>query len=200
MSVVADGQNLAVPLAATDATNKKFTTDTFTLSADSKIRIKCEKEDGTIVMVGKKGDVQTDQHAILPITVAEEGNYKVEITIDDNNNANILVIPAKTVYSLAGTMNGWGDTDMVESVDEPGTFTAEITLEANGEFKVKFNHSWDINLGGPTGDKYNIMETGTCTNPTNGGGNFTVAEAGTYVVTLIVGENDTYTINCAKKA
>lgn len=198
LSVVTDDGDISAPLAAVGDTGKKFSTDMVTFADNAKIRIKAEKTDGTVVMIGKKGDVQTAQHAILPIVVAEGGNYKVEVTIDDNNNANISVIPAKTVYSVSGTMNGWGDTDMTETATA-GTFTVEVELAAGGEFKIKFNHGWDVNLGGPVASDQKYTINGSCDNPTQGGGNFTVTEAGTYVITLVVGENS-YTVSCVKKA
>ena len=197
LSAVVEGTDKVITLTPNDATNPtKYTSDTFELAAGSKVKIKCEKADGTIVMVGKKGDIQTEQHAILPITVAEAGAYKVEITFDDNNNAKIDVASAKTVYSLIGDFNGWGgDVDLVESTTTPGTYTAEFTVAEGSGFgwKIRFNHAWSKDIG-------STEDSGTTETVAYGGKNFKVSEAGTYVVTLVVGENDTYTITCVKKA
>ncbi len=192
LTVVTDDGEISAVLSPLDESGKKFSTDMITFADNAKIRIKAEKTDGTIVMIGKKGDVQTTQHAILPIVVNEGGNYKVQLTINDDNNAEIVVSPAKTVYSIGGTMNGWGDTDMTETATA-GTYTLEIELAAGAEFKIKFNHGWAMNLGGT------LDATGTCSDPVKDGSNFTVAEAGTYVITLVVGENS-YTVSCVKKA
>lgn len=194
LTVVTEDGDVSVPLAATDTTNKKFVTDSFTLAANSKIKIKAEKTDGTTVMIGKKGDIQTEQHAILPITVAEAGNYRVEVTIDENNNANIVVAPAKTTYTIVGAFNGWdaakNGVELVET-ETAGTFQAEFTSDGQG-WKIVFNHAWTQNLGG-------VFDANlACAAPVQDGDNFTL-EAGTYTITLVVGDG-TYSITCVRKA
>ncbi len=195
LTVVTDDGDISAPLAAVGDTGKKFATDSITLADNAKIRIKAEKTDGTTVMIGKKGDIQTSQHAILPIVVAKGGNYKVELEIDDNNNAVIKVteIVDKVVYSLVGNFNGWNEkqgTYFVET-ETPGTFTAEFTADGQG-WKIVFNNSWAQNLGGVLDGNL------TCNNPVQDGDNF-VLPAGTYIVTLVVGTDGTYTISCAVK-
>ena len=64
-------------------------------------------------------------------------------------------------------------------------FTGKVTLEAGKGFKVRMNGGWDINLGG------DVKKL------TFGGDNITVAEDGTYTVTLDL-TNVPYTLKLTK--
>lgn len=71
---------------------------------------------------------------------------------------------------LMGTFNAWADDQVMDYDWATKTYSTTITLEANGEFKVRFNGNWDYNMGGDINDL------------TEGGGNIVVEEAGTYLV------------------
>lgn len=97
-----------------------------------------------------------------------DGEYfwTVDLT---NNTATALAI---TKVGLIGSFNGWGgDVELAfDSTDL--TYSGSVTLEADAEFKVRFNANWDYALGG-TVDRLSAI-----------GGNIKVAEAGTYNVKL----------------
>ncbi len=84
--------------------------------------------------------------------------------------------------SLIGTIDGsnW-DTDFPFTNEGNGIYVADIVLGANGEFKIRFNNDWGINLG--------IVDATTTALNTPlvlglGANNISFAEAGTYEVTL----------------
>ena len=58
---------------------------------------------------------------------------------------------------------------------EPGVWVSPAT-EMSGNFKVRFNHGWDVNRGGDP------IEMGKAVKAVAGGANFEIAEAGTYAV------------------
>lgn len=97
-----------------------------------------------------------------------DGEYfwTVDLT---NNTANALAI---TKVGLIGSFNSWG-SDLELAFDSTDlTYSGSVTLEADAEFKVRFNANWDYALGG-TVDRLSAI-----------GGNIKVAEAGTYSVKL----------------
>ncbi|RNL50145.1 SusE domain-containing protein [Pedobacter jejuensis] len=95
-----------------------------------------------------------------------------QVTVDLKKNTIVYGIP--TEWSMIGdaTPGGWNnDTDMKVTNDGKALV---YTLKANltvGEFKFRFGHAWDINLGG--GATLAL-----------GGDNIKVTTAGTYTITL----------------
>jgi len=88
----------------------------------------------------------------------------------DLNSATASAVAIESV-SLIGSFNGWG-ADEAMTLQSDYTYSASLTLDAGAEFKVRFNGSWDYNLGGDV----NAL--------TPGGDNIKVEEAGTYTVVL----------------
>ena len=89
-------------------------------------------------------------------------------------------IPADHTYGVIGNFAGsdWGtDVDMTAAGDN--TWQAEVTLAAGNELKVRADHDWTNSWG-------------------NGGDNFKVEEAGTYVVTITF-SNGQGTVTVTKK-
>lgn len=78
-----------------------------------------------------------------------------------------------TKVGIIGSFNEWS-TDVEMTAGQDDAFSATVTLEANAEFKIRFNANWDLALGGTT-DALSAY-----------GGNITVAEAGTYTVTAFL--------------
>lgn len=68
--------------------------------------------------------------------------------------------------------SAWGDDVAMTTSDNGATWTAEVEFAAGNEFKVRFNSNWDYNLG----ENIKKLEYN--------GANISVAEAGTYKVTL----------------
>lgn len=96
---------------------------------------------------------------------------------DVNLPALTYTLTPITTYGLIGsaTPQGWdASTAMTPSADFL-TWTVDVALSA-GEIKFRANNGWDFNLGG------------TYENLTPGGDNLPVAEAGTYTVTLHLGQ------------
>ncbi len=96
----------------------------------------------------------------------------------------------KDVYSMAGSFNSWGDTDMTDE-DSDGMYELMgVTLEANAEFKFKKNHSWaDPDCFGGDGTAVTIGAAITLVQP---GSNIVVATAGKYDVYLNPAELKAY--------
>lgn len=79
-----------------------------------------------------------------------------------------------TSIGVVGSMNGWSEVDNIELTPNEGMtiWTGDVTFDANSEWKFNMNKGWGINLGGAID---NLVQDG---------GNLTVAEEGTYTVTL----------------
>ena len=106
----------------------------------------------TSLVLGEAITLTSDNGA--NIVVAEAGDYdvyfhpdtKVMFVVvagaDDPTVAPEPEQPAEDVYSIAGTCNEWGETDMVKAKN--GFYVAAgVEFAAAGEFKFKKNHSWD---------------------------------------------------------
>ena len=100
-----------------------------------------------------------------------EGAYFWKVDLP-NEKAQALKVTKVTVL---GSFSNWDANEVEMTYDATNyTYSASVTLEANAQVKVRFNSSWDYNLGG---DKEKL---------TFNGDNITVADAGTYTVTLDV--------------
>ena len=89
----------------------------------------------------------------------------------DLNSATASAVAIESV-GLIGSFNSWGADEAMTLNETDYTYSASLTLDAGAEFKVRFNGSWDYNLGGDV----NAL--------TPGGDNIKVEEAGTYTVVL----------------
>ncbi len=110
----------------------------------------------TSLVLGEAITLTSDNGA--NIVVAEAGDYDVYFHPD--TKVMFVVVagaddptltpepeqPAEDVYSIAGTCNDWGDTDMVKAKN--GFYVATgVEFAAAGEFKFKKNHDWTVNWG-----------------------------------------------------
>jgi hypothetical protein len=84
---------------------------------------------------------------------------------------NAVALPI-TKVGLIGSFNTWSEDVALTFNSTDNTYTGSISLEANAEFKVRFNGNWDYCLGGAL-NKLSAF-----------GGNIVVAEEGTYAVVL----------------
>ena len=76
----------------------------------------------------------------------EAGTYVVTY---DPANETITVTNAKKVWSVIGDFTGWSsDVDMEEIA--PGIWMSGMIEIAEGGWKVRFDHGWDVNRGGAT--------------------------------------------------
>jgi hypothetical protein len=104
------------------------------------------------------------------MTVPTGGYYKMNAnTVSNTWSATI------TTWGLIGTFNGWsGDVDMVYDASS-NVWKGTINVPANGEFKFRANHSWDLNYG----------DDGTDGTLNEGGANIPIT-AGMHTITLDV--------------
>ena len=80
-------------------------------------------------------------------------------------------VPADHTFGVVGSMTDWGGVeDFAMTTEDNKTWTAEVELPAGAEFKVRADGAWDNNWGAADGS------------------NLTVADAGTYVVTITFGD------------
>lgn len=128
----------------------------------------------------KKWDVAYGDAGAGKISSSAGDNLKApeaivkQVTVDLNKNTIVFGTPNE--WSLIGdaTPGGWGaDTDMKSVNDGKSTVYSLKTTLGVGEFKFRFGHAWDLNLGG-----------GATLTPN--GDNIKVTAAGTYTITLTV--------------
>ena len=79
---------------------------------------------------------------------------------------------AITKVGLIGSFNTWTEDVELTFNSTDNTYTGSISLEANAEFKVRFNGNWDYCLGGSL-NKLSAF-----------GGNIVVADGGDYSAVL----------------
>ncbi len=133
---------------------------------------------GTNYGSGGDGTLSTDGNA-ANMKVPEAGFYRVTA---DLSTIPMTYTATKTVWGIIGdaTAGGWDtSTDMTLNA-ATGEWTVTTALVGGKSFKFRANAGWDINLGG------------NADNLTYGGGNFAVAESGTYLITLKLGDPAAY--------
>jgi hypothetical protein len=132
---------------------------------------------------GGDGTLSTDGGNL---TVSETGFYR--LTVDLSKEPYTYTVTA-TNWSLTGgaTAGGWNVSTPMTLNSATGEWSVTTTLIGGEEFKFWANDGWDINLGG---DPNNL---------TYGGGNIPVAEDGTYLITLNLGDASAYTYTIVKQ-
>ncbi len=149
-------------------------------------------QDGPNVKVGAEGcyDLYVNPaDGLAKVTDASGAKVSSKVGGDEPD-------PGKpAVWSLIGTIGGTGwDTD-IDMVNTTGDIWVArlVTLTANDEFKIRADHSWDENYGGPEANDHSTIDP---ENPYDvykpelgvafaaGGMNIHVGEAGTYDVTF----------------
>lgn len=100
---------------------------------------------GTLVALGTAFDAVSDNGP--NIVVPEDGEYIVTF---DKTNLKITVdaaLPSNT-WSVIGANGDW-NTDIFMTELMPGVWVSP-TFETTTDWKVRFNHGWDVNRGGAT--------------------------------------------------
>ncbi|MEZ5005810.1 MAG: SusF/SusE family outer membrane protein [Bacteroides graminisolvens] len=95
----------------------------------------------------------------------------------------------KTVWGIIGdaTPGSWDDsTDMTYNATT-GEWTVTADLTGGKAMKFRANNAWDINLGG------------NASNLTYGGDNMSIAESGTYLITLNLSDPKAYKCTIVKQ-
>lgn len=118
------------------------------------------------------------------LKISDAGFYRL--------TANLGATPAtytatKTVWGLIGdaTAGGWNTSTAMTFNAATSSWSVTTDLAA-GSFKFRANDAWDINLGG------------SATNLTYGGDNISVTTAGSYTITLNLGNPKAYTYSIVK--
>lgn len=109
------------------------------------------------------------------INAGENGVYWIKVDFDPANYqmTKYQLTKINRVGVIGGfAASGWGSDVEMTTADEGKTWTAEITFADGDEFKIRFNESWDYNLGGNM-DALLFDE-----------GNVKVEKGGDYVMTL----------------
>lgn len=109
------------------------------------------------------------------LMVPAAGLYWIKVNYDALTYAlTTYELTEVTTVGLIGSFpaSAWGSDVLMTSADNGATWTAEVTFDAGNEFKFRFNGDWAYNFGGDL------------SNLTFDAGNISVAEAGTYTVTL----------------
>ncbi|MBQ8021342.1 MAG: SusE domain-containing protein [Bacteroidales bacterium] len=132
---------------------------------------------GTLVNLGEPFATGGDNIKVAP------GFYKVVY----DSKASTITVSEGNVWSLIGVGGDWNnDIDMTET---DGKWVSPAT-KINGEFKLRYNHGWDVNRGG-------TFETvGKAFEAVPGAGNIVVPE-GEYIVTYDP-QAETITVDGAK--
>ncbi|MDE5578390.1 MAG: hypothetical protein K2I85_00325 [Alistipes sp.] len=94
---------------------------------------------------GTEGELSSDGGA-GNLTIAP-GLYRLDVNIAA---MTYTAMPFTKVGLIGSGVGGWGDEDDVELVRDPedGLYKAAGVACSDGEFKVRFDGSWDHNLGG----------------------------------------------------
>ncbi|MDN3583089.1 SusE domain-containing protein [Mucilaginibacter flavus] len=108
------------------------------------------------------------------LSVPSAGLYELHLDL------NALTFTAtKQIWAVIGdaTPGGWSDdTDMTYDASTK-TYSVTVALIGGKQFKFRFNHAWDVNLGGSTSSL------------TQNGSNIDVAVSGTYKIVLDANAN-----------
>lgn len=146
-----------------------------------------------IPVMGKTVDTDPEPSNI---SVNEEGTY--DIYFDVANKALYVMTVGKTpvdakafekynapvdltgtAWFLAGSMTDWANGQIAATVEGDYAVVKSVEMAAGAEFKFKAETDWNNSYGTSS-----TLEVGVPTLATLGGGNCTVAEAGTYDVSL----------------
>lgn len=134
------------------------------------------KKDGDAIVPGALEKPGSD----IPVETA--GLYWVKV-----NTAELTYVltPITTVGIVGGTY-GWDAGLAMTPSDDFRIWTADVTFDANTEWKFKFNGdpTWEMNYGADTDNQLKVD-----------GGNITTKEAGEYTITIsFAGNYPTYTM------
>ena len=116
------------------------------------------------------------------LSVGESGLYWVEV----NTRALTYNMTGISSLGVIGNFNGWnGDAEMSHN-DDYTVWTADVTFDGTGEWKIRANNDWAISFG-------TSLE-----NMTYNGSNLPDPGVGTYTVTFDISKVP-YTATCTAK-
>lgn len=129
----------------------------------------------------ENGNIVSPDAGIYDVYVTTDMKYVYFMTAGTSPAEASYIYPDKPEnaadWSLTGTFVDWGDWWMVEEGDY---YVAKgVKLSSTAKFKFRYKSAWDQNRGGSgpvEADKYYSL--------TDGGGDITIAEAGTYDIYL----------------
>lgn len=128
-------------------------------------------------------NVEFNKHRFFEVSATADANGKftyTEIGGEPAPEPEPITLDAHT-WSLAGTMNNWGDTDMTIA---DGKATVTVDFVAGDKFKVRADKAWAINYGHAE-DNVNVT-VGSEYDLTFNGKDMVVEAAGKYNITFTV--------------
>lgn len=134
------------------------------------------KKEGDAIVPGALEKPGSD----IPVDAA--GLYWVKV---NTSELTYVLTPITTVGIVGGTY-GWDAGLAMTPSDDFRIWTADVTFDANTEWKFKFNGdpTWEMNYGADTDNQLKVD-----------GGNITTKEAGEYTITIsFAGNYPTYTM------
>lgn len=102
------------------------------------------------------------------IVAPAAGLYYAKADLKESGKYTFSAVPLRKV-GVIGAFNSWSSDELLAYNAAEGCYQGAIDFKDGGEFKLRFNGTWDVDLGG---DAEHLVQ---------GGGNLK-AEAGTYVV------------------
>ena len=129
----------------------------------------------------ENGNIVAPDAGTYDVYVTTDMKYIYFMTAGTSPSEASYIYPEKPSnaadWSLTGTFVDWGDWWMVEEGDY---YVAKgVKLSSTAKFKFRYKSAWDLNRGG-TGP----VEADCYYSLTQGGGDITIAEAGTYDIYL----------------
>ena len=135
-------------------------------------------------------------------TVDDKGLYQGTYGVPDNivipngyyymwvdMTAGTFTMLPITKIGLIGDFNSWGGDEDMTYDTAANVWKVTANLVAGQGFKVRFNAGWDYNRGAGGDVEPYVLSTGTTIPTYHNGKNLTVAEDGTYTVTLDMSTN-----------
>ena len=182
-----DGKLCYVWNAPSEAVGKEigFIVNDFGTNNKQTVDLKLVVEDGAMVVLTSEG---ADGKWLATVNGEE-----ADVPVEEPKEEPVLVLGEHT-WGLIGSFNDWSADSAMEIVN--GWAVGTITVDADAEFKVRVDGSWDNNYGfNATEEMPACPVDGTQFVATYNGANLKVAEAGTYEVSFTIeGENEYFKV------
>ena len=102
-------------------------------------------------------------------------------------------VPALEGWGLVGELTEWADGKDIMMVETAGFHAVKgVTLEANKQFKIRKDGSWDVNRGAEGDVEPYAVTIGSALKVVAGGKNLTVAESGVYDIYFDEAKDELY--------
>ena len=130
--------------------------------------------DAAAALTGTLGLGQAGNNILVPAA----GFYWASVEFDPTSyELTTYTLTPITSVGIIGSFaaSGWGTDVEMTTADGGITWTAEVSLAAGNEWKIRFNNDWVISLGGEPGNPSHAVLDGD---------NYVAAETGDFIITL----------------